>query len=146
MGQARETENRLTQAMLARDLEAARACYAPDVVATTPDAGTLHGVDQVVDYLRQSIEGFSDLGWEPTRELEAGDCAIDEGWQVATHSGDIALPDGRTVPASGKQIRIRTCDVAQVEGGVITRHDFYYDQLEFLAQLGLIEAPAATQA
>ena len=89
MGQARELENKMTQAMLAGDLDTVRSCYAPDVVATTPDAGTLHGVDQVVDYLRQSIEGFSDMGWETTRELEAGNCAIDEGWQTGTHTGTL---------------------------------------------------------
>ena len=145
MGQARELENKLTQAMLAGDLDAVRACYASDVVATTPDAGTLHGVDQVIDYLRQTIEGFSDMGWEPTRELEAGNCAIDEGWQTGTHTGDLVLPSGQRIPATGKQVRIRSCDIAQVEGGVITRHDLYFDQLEILSQLGLMEAPAATQ-
>lgn len=145
MGQARELENKLTQAMLAGDLDTARACYAPDVVATTPDAGTLHGVDQVIDYLRQSIAGFSDMGWESTRELEAGNCAIDEGWQTGTHTGDLVLPNGQRIPATGKQVRIRSCDIAQVEGGVITRHDLYFDQLEMLSQLGLMETPAATQ-
>jgi hypothetical protein len=31
------------------------------------------------------------------------------------------------------------CDIATVENGVITRHRFYYDQMDFLGQLGLME-------
>jgi ketosteroid isomerase-like protein len=145
MGQARDVESKLTQAALVKDFDTVRECYAPDAVLTTPDAGTIHGVDRIVDYFRETIAPLSDLTWEPTRELEAGDCAIDEGWQGGRHTGDMVLPDGRTLPATGKQLRIRSCDVAQVENGVITRHDLYYDQMEFMAQLGLLEAPAATQ-
>ena len=37
MGQPRELMNRATAAVLAGDLEALRAIYAPDVVASTPD-------------------------------------------------------------------------------------------------------------
>jgi hypothetical protein len=33
--------------------------------------------------------------------------------------------------------------VATVRGGRIVRHDFYFDQLDMLNQLGLMEAPAS---
>jgi len=51
------------------------------------------------------------------------------------------MPSGESVPATGKQIRIRECDVVLVEGGQITQHRFYFDQLEFLDQLGLLPEP-----
>jgi hypothetical protein len=41
-------------------------------------------------------------------------------------------------PPTGKQIRMRSCDIAHVERGLITTHHFYFDQMEFLGQLGLL--------
>jgi hypothetical protein len=38
-------------------------------------------------------------------------------------------------------VRIRSCDAVTVEGGLVTSHRFYYDQMDFLGQLGL--APEA---
>jgi SnoaL-like polyketide cyclase len=47
------------------------------------------------------------------------------------------------IPATGKHVRVRACDIATVQNGVITSHRFYFDQMEFLGQLGLVpETPA----
>jgi ketosteroid isomerase-like protein len=53
------------------------------------------------------------------------------------------MPTGETLPATGKEVRVRSCDVARVEGGEITSHHFYFDQLEFLIQLGLMREMSA---
>jgi ketosteroid isomerase-like protein len=34
-------------------------------------------------------------------------------------------------------VRQRECDVATVRDGLVTSHRFYFDQLDFLGQLGL---------
>jgi ketosteroid isomerase-like protein len=39
--------------------------------------------------------------------------------------------------ATGNRVRLRSCDAATVEDGLVTSHRFYYDQMEFLRQLGL---------
>ena len=67
--------------------------------------------------------------------------AIDEGYLVGTHTGSLRLPDGQSVPATGKSVRIRGCDAATVQNGRVTSHRFYFDQMEFLGQLEL--APEA---
>jgi hypothetical protein len=64
--------------------------------------------------------------------------AIDEGYLTGTHTVPLSLPSGETVASNGKQIRIRSCDLATVEGGLITEHHFQFDQMEFLEQLGLL--------
>jgi steroid delta-isomerase-like uncharacterized protein len=131
--------DRATQAWLANDLDTVRACYSPDVVVNTPDAGTLHGADAFIGWMRQFNQAFPDVRYEASRQLEDGSCAMDEGIAVGTHSGPLALADGRSIPPSGKQLRLRSCDVVQVEAGVIARHDFYFDQLALAAQLGLLK-------
>ncbi len=34
-------------------------------------------------------------------------------------------------------MRLRECDVATVTDGLVTSHRFYFDQMDFLGQLGL---------
>jgi len=138
MGEAREVMDRATAAMMAKDPEAAAVCYAADAVATTPDEGEISGREAISKYLVQLIEAFPDVGYEYVQQHESGLVAIDEGYVIGTNTGPLLMPSGESLPATGKQIRVRSCDVANVEGGLITTHRFYFDQMEFLGQLGLL--------
>lgn len=146
MGQARELMDRVTQAVLAGDLETLREIYAPDVVVTTPDAGTLDGVDAFIEWNRAFIDAFSDRDYHSERALETQECAIDQGEFIGTHTRPLQLPDGQSVPPTSKQVRVRSVDIATAASGKIVRHDFYFDQLDMLTQLGLMEefAPPTT--
>lgn len=138
MGQAREVMDRLTTAMDEKDKETLARCYAANAVAYTPDEGELTGRDSITEYLFHFWEAMPDVRYEHTESHEAGDVAIDEGYVVGTNTGPIRLPSGETLPATGKQVRVRSCDIAKVEAGEITSHQFYFDQMEFLGQLGLL--------
>lgn len=138
MGQAREVMDRLTTAVTAGDRETLTACYAADAVAVTPDEGEITGREAITNYLTRFGEAFPDASYEYLQKHELGDVAIDEGYLTGTHTGALALPSGESQPPTGKQIRVRSCDIAQVEGGLITSHRFYFDQMEFLGQLGLL--------
>jgi ketosteroid isomerase-like protein len=140
MGQARELMDRATQAVLEGDLERLREIYAPDVVVSTPDAGTLDGIDAFIGWNRAFIDAFSDRNYRSERALETQECAIDQGEFIGTHTMPLQLPDGQSVPPTGKQLRLRAVDIATVANGRIVRHDFYFDQLDMLTQLGLMEA------
>ncbi|RYU11994.1 ester cyclase [Nocardioides iriomotensis] len=144
MGQPRDLMNRATEAVLTGDLAALRDIYAPDVVATTPDEGELHGIDRFIEWNQSFVGSFTDREYVPLLEHETADCAIDQGDFVGTNTEPMTLPDGQTVPPTGKQVRVRAADVATVRDGRIVRHDFYFDQLDLLVQLGLMEAPAGT--
>lgn len=137
MGAARETIDRMTAAMVNHNLAALAAAYAEDAVAVTPDEGELKGRDEIVRYLGGFLSAIPDFTWEPLAEHESGDTSIDEGWVVGTNTGPLSLPDGSIMPATGRAIRVRGCDIATVADGVIVRHHFYYDQMELLTQLGL---------
>jgi ketosteroid isomerase-like protein len=146
MGEARQVMDRVTETMFRKDLQEARQLYADDATGVTPDQGELKGGDAIVDYLQQFFEAFPDAGYEPLHSHEAGNTAIDEGYFVGTNTGALQLPTGESLPATGKQIRVRSCDVATVENGRITSHRFYFDQMDFLGQLGLVpEASDATE-
>ena len=144
MGQARELMDRVTGALLSKDLEKLRDLYAPHAIAVTPDAGELRGADEIIEYFRAMAEAFPTMSYESVGTYDSGDCAIDQGDMLAHNTGPIHMPDGQTLPATGKQVRVRSMDIATVHGGKIVRHEWYWDQLELLVQLGLLEAPAQT--
>lgn len=138
MGEAREVMDRMTNALLAKDAAALAACYAEDAVFVTPDVGEVRGREAIVRYLMQFPDAFSNLSFEYVQKHESLNVAIDEGHFIGTNDGPLALPSGETLPATGRQIRARECDIATVENGQIIVHQVYFDQLEFLAQLGLL--------
>lgn len=138
MGKAREVMDQLTMAATEqRDIASAMALYSDDAVVITPDAGEIRGRDGIADYWRVFIESFPDSRYEPIRKHESGEVAIDEGWIVGTNTAPLPLPTGEVVPPTGKQVRLRSCDIATVKGGKIKEHHLYFDQLEFMQQLGL---------
>jgi ketosteroid isomerase-like protein len=137
MGQAREVMDRVTDAIVRKDLETARELYAPDAVAETPDQGTLRGRDAIIGYMSEFVVAMPDLSWESYREHESGNDAIDEGFIVGTNTGPLPMPGGESLPATGRSIRVQECDAITVEDGLVTSHRFYFDQMELLAQLGL---------
>ena len=143
MGEAREVMDRLTDAILKGDSEALKALYAQDAVAETPDQGTITGRDQIAAYFCEFSAVFPDNAWEERYKHEAGDTAIDEGYIVGTNTGSMTGPNGETIPATGRRVRLRECDVATVKNGVVTSHRIYFDVQDWLTQLGLApESPA----
>ena len=144
MGEARETMDRVTQAAMSGDVETLRGLYAEDAVIETPDQGTITGRDAIVEWISGFQKAFPDLTYEPLNEYEIGNTAIDEGAVSGTHTGPLETPTGETVPPTGKRVRVRETDLATVENGKVTSHRFYFDQMEFLAQLGLVPEGVAS--
>lgn len=141
MGQAREQLDRLTASALdAHDVEATAGCYSDDAVMVTPDAGEVTGRQQIADYWRQFIDGFPDGRWEEISKVESDNRAVDEGYFIGTNTGSMQLPTGESMEATGKQVKIRSVDIATVENGKITEHHLYFDELDFQRQLGLVAA------
>jgi ketosteroid isomerase-like protein len=147
MGEAREAADRMTAAVTtARDLKALAACYSEDAVAVTPDQGELRGRDAITDYFRQFLDSFTDTKFESTAKYESGNTAIDEGYFIGTNTGPLQGPGGESTPPTGKQIRVRECDVVVAADRLIREHRFYFDQMEFLGQLGLLPETSPSSA
>jgi ketosteroid isomerase-like protein len=143
VGDARKVMDRITDAALKGDSEALKALYAQDAVAETPDQGTITGGDQIAAYMIDFGTAFPDGAWEELYKHEAGDTAIDEGYLVGTNTISMKGPNGETIPATGKRVRLRECDIATVENGVVTSHRFYFNVQDWRTQLGLApESPA----
>ena len=139
MGEAREVMDRLTDALTEHpDLKAVAELYAEDAVASTPDEGALHGREDIVEYWRQMTDAIPDSTYEPVYSFEIGNTAIDEGYFTGKNTGPLPLASGEYLPATQKTVRIRGCDFATVVDGRIVSYRLYFDEMEFLGQLGLL--------
>ncbi|MFF8358529.1 ester cyclase [Streptomyces chartreusis] len=144
MGQAREVMDRLTTAITAGNSDAIAGLYAQDAVAVTPDGGELHGRDDIAAYWRQMTEAVPDGSYQSVHAYEVGNTAIDEGVFTGKNTGPIQLPSGETLPPTQKEIRIRGVDFATVDDdGRIVDYRLYFDEMEFLGQLGLLPDEAS---
>ena len=138
MGQAREVMDRLTEAVTTKaDLNVLAELFAEDAVAITPD-GEFRGRDNIIRWWRQMTEAMPEASYEPEHMYEAGDTAIDEGFFSGRNTGPIQLPTGETLPPTDKEVRIHGADMATVQDGRIVSYRVYFDQMEFLEQLGLL--------
>lgn len=139
MGEARDVMDRLTEALTSTpDLKTVAELYAPDAVAVTPDGGEIHGRDNIVDYWRQMTDAIPEATFESLHTYEIGDTAVDEGYFSGRNTGPVPLPTGEHLPATQKEVRIRGTDIATVRDGHIVDYRLYFDQMEFLGQLGLL--------
>ena len=139
MGEARELMDRLTAAVTGTpDLEALGECFAEDVVGSTPDQPELRGRKALVDYFADMGESVPEAQFELVNGYEIGDTAIDEGYYTGRNTGPISMPDGSKLPPTQREIRIRGCDLATVRDGRIVEYRLYFDQMDFLGQLGLL--------
>ena len=137
MGQARETMDRITEAIMAGDRDSLRQLYADDAIAETPE-GRLEGGEAIIEYLTSFRQAFPDLSWEAEATFESTDSALDQGRLVGTHTGTLSSPEG-DVPPTGKRLRLREFDGITVRDGRAVSHRFYYDRLDLASQLGLTE-------
>jgi ketosteroid isomerase-like protein len=111
MGEAREVMDRLTAAAFeSKDFKAAAECYADGAVAVTPDQGEITGREAIAEYLRELADPFPDLRYEYEAKHESGNVAVDEWYTTGTNSAPLPMPTGETIPATGKQIRLRRRD------------------------------------
>ncbi|MGH3656708.1 MAG: ester cyclase, partial [Micromonosporaceae bacterium] len=125
MGEARVLMDRVTAAATSKDLKALEEFYAPDAVVMSPDQGEIRGVEGMVEWFRQFADALSDITFEPIASHEAGNVAIDEGYFGGTHTGPLALPTGESIEPTGRQIRVRSCDIVEVRDGLVVSHRFY---------------------
>jgi steroid delta-isomerase-like uncharacterized protein len=143
MGANRSLLERYVELYNTGDLDACMELYAEDAVQTMPE-GTFVGRSAIRERLNRELAGFSDLVYTVSSFVEQGDAFADEWTTVGTHTGPLTLPDGTQLPPTGKRVEVRGMEYVQVRDGKIVIDNLYYDNLAFLAQLGLVpQGPTA---
>lgn len=121
--------------MNTHDVEAIVACFYDDGVLIEP-AGEFRGREAIADYWRAQFEAFPDLEGRDELKAATGEAVLNQWLFEGTNTGPIQTPEG-SVPATGRRLTLRGCDVVTVRDGLVESEHIYYDQLEFMKQLGL---------
>ena len=105
--------------------------YAPNVVLHTDPE--IKGVADAKAYYANYVTGFSNREFI-VKEIFAQGNKLTKYWQFkGTHTGDFM-----GIPATGKKVDVIGCTIATIENGKITEERDFFDNLDFLKQLGLI--------
>lgn len=135
MGATRELAERAFALYNSGDVDAFMDCYAADAVLRAPE-GSFEGRAAIREFWAQQFAEFSDSQVSSDLLVEQGDTVVAEFTYTGTNTGPIAMPDGSTLPATGKRIEMKGMQLLQLRDGKIVRHAVYHDTA--MDQLGLM--------
>ena len=130
-----ELARRHDDAFNSQNADGRAAIEAPDIEFVMPGGMTLRGHEQVMQVVRAFWDALPDAKITADDLLAAGNVVVAEGTIVATHSGTFRTPQGE-IPPSGNPVSLRYAAVKRFEGDRLVSEHLYFDQLEFLQQLG----------
>jgi steroid delta-isomerase-like uncharacterized protein len=133
MGEARDVAERYYERFANGDFEGATALFAEGCPTVTPMGS--FDPEAHAEFGRAFKKALPDARMQLVRAVESGDEVFAAGRFRGTHSGDLVTGQG-TLPASGNSIDVRYADYFRVEGGRVTAHEVFWDQVDMLGQLG----------
>jgi steroid delta-isomerase-like uncharacterized protein len=134
---AKDLVQRGADAWNSKDQEGFFATYADDCEVTAPGF-TGKGLRGLADFWNVWHSGFSDNQVTLRLVFAEHDNVVEESVFSGTNDGPLTGPDGSQIPATGRQVSAAFAGLHTVRGGRIISTRFYFDQLDMLAQLGLM--------
>jgi len=128
----------LIAAFNGHDAERLANLYTDDQVTVLPGApepvrGRKNKEEMVAGYFR----AFPDLTLEIPLVLVSGNHVVCAGHMAGTNTGPLVSPEGE-MPPTGRRVNIRMAFILRVRpDGQIEEDQTYFDEAEFLKQLGL---------
>jgi predicted ester cyclase len=110
--------------------------WAADAELVAP-GGQASGRDNVIGFLGVFHEAFPDLRLEIKQLLTDGPAAAAEGTLSGTHDGVLHTPGGDVAP-TGRPVELRWAAVYLTDGDTLKSEHLFFDQMDFLRQLGLL--------
>jgi len=141
MADSKELARRMLELTDRHDWAGREALMTQDCEFVTP-IGAAKGPAASTAYSTPFTVAFSGDRHEIEVLASAGDLVVAEGHWGATHTGTLSTPDG-DIPATGKSVRLPFVVVVRTAGDLVSSVHVYFDQLAFLAQLGLLPQPQA---
>jgi hypothetical protein len=115
--------------------------HAQDVVVHWPDGHTTKGIEKHIEDLKVMFTFAPDnrIKEHPVRfGTSDGEWTAVTGWLEGTFSKPMALPDGKSIPPTGKAYRIPMATIGHwTKDGVMAEEYLFWDNGEFMKQIGL---------
>src|SRR3972149_6566775 len=121
-----------------RDWSAFENIIAESVVLHAPGLPEpIKGRRAALEFIRGFVNALPDFHIRELHTVAQGDWISREFVNTGTHTGPLVGADGRTIPPTNKRVEFNEIDLFKIEGGKVTEMRLYFDQLGFLAQLGI---------
>ena len=137
MADAIEAARRYDDAFNAQDAEARKANQTSDIEVVMPGGMILSGPEQVAAVVGAFWEALPDAELSYDHQIEAGDAVVTEGTLTGTHTGTFRSPQGE-IAATGSRVHLRYASIRRIRRRKVASEHLYFDQLEFLQQLGAL--------
>jgi uncharacterized protein (TIGR02246 family) len=123
----------------ARDMEGYLANQHPDVEFVLPGGVTLHGREDIRQFIEALWAAFPDGQLAFGEQVYGDDAVAVEVVFTGTHTGPLMTPNG-PIPPTGKRVTTHQASILRIKDGLIAAEHGYADPLEMLVQLGLTPA------
>jgi ketosteroid isomerase-like protein len=117
--------------------------YAIDADVAIPGASA-QGREQIGALWGAIISAFPDGRLTELLRLDCGGHIVSENNLSGTHTAPLVTPQGDEIPATGNSVSVDGVSIFKIENGEIQSEHLYFDQMTFLAQLGLIPPQPTT--
>jgi steroid delta-isomerase-like uncharacterized protein len=145
MADARQAAEEFIDAFNSHDERRIREGYADNVVFEAPGGVRLEGPEAAAEYAMSFIRAFPDVKLTVKNLIESDGWVAFEAEFEGTHQGTLEGAGG-SIPATNRRATGKAAEILRIEGGKVTEERLYFDQLEFLMQLGVIEQPQEASA
>lgn len=112
--------------------------HAPDIVVTWPDGNETKGIERHIDDLKAMFVFAPDITIKehPIR-FGSGSWTTVTGVMTGTFTKPMPLPDGKSIPPTGKRFAIGMATVGHWKGTTMDHEWLFWDNQDFMKQMGL---------
>jgi steroid delta-isomerase-like uncharacterized protein len=141
MGEAKNIAVRFLGLVDAHQVEEAARLCAPDARFNVSGLGEAD-IETWKRFSTAMVDAVPDTQHAISFVEEVGDHVFMEFRWRGTQTRPLLSPGGE-IPATGQRIDVRCCAVFDIQAGRITAERGYFDQVEFMTQLGLMPSPVS---
>ena len=131
----------LARVLTGGDIDATGDYFAVDMVEEMPFPGQGPGLDGLKETLIRIRSAFPDSRWTVEEQIAEGDTVVTRFVWSATHQGDFL-----GIPPTQRPISVWGMVIDRFSGDKIVSTRILMDTFGMMMQLGVIPAPAATDA
>ncbi len=112
--------------------------HAKDIVVTWPDGHETKGIEKHIEDLKALFVYAPDISIKahPIR-FGSGSWTTATGVMTGTFSKPMPLPDGKSIPPTGKRFAITMATIGHWQGDTMDHEWLFWDSQDFMKQLGL---------
>lgn len=112
--------------------------HAKDIVVTWPDGHETHGIERHTEDLKAMFVWAPDIkiATHPIR-FGSGSWTTATGVMTGTFTRPMPLPDGKSIPPTGKRFAIGMATIGHWKNGKMDHEWLFWDNQDFMNQIGL---------